>query len=95
VPLKTTPYDSADYLNTEEEIANYLNVCLEDGNPVLITKAIGTVARASDRGISQLAKDTKLGRESLYKFLSGEGNPSFATIVKVLNALHIKLTVSV
>jgi probable addiction module antidote protein len=95
MPLKTTPYDSADYLNTEEEIAEYLNVCLEDGNPALIAKAIGTVARARERGMSQLAKDTKLGRESLYKSLSGEGNPSFATIVKVLNALHIKLTVSV
>lgn len=88
---KTTPYDSAEYLKTEEDMAMYLEACFEEAgdDAAFIAKAIGIIARA--KGMTQLAKDTGLGRESLYKALSGEGNPSFATILKVTAALGIKL----
>ncbi len=88
---KTTPYDSAEYLKTDEDMALYLEACLEEAgdDAAFIAKALGTIARA--KGMTQLAKETGLGRESLYKALSGEGNPSFATILKVTNALGIKL----
>ena len=87
----TTPYDTADYLKTEEEMALYLDACFEEAgdDPAFIAAALGDIARA--RGMTQLAKDTGLGRESLYKALSGEGNPSFATILKVTAALGIQL----
>jgi probable addiction module antidote protein len=88
---KTTPYDSAKYLKTDEDMVLYLEACLEEAgdDAAFIAKALGTIARA--KGMTQLAKDTGLGRESLYKALSGEGNPSFATILKVTSALGIKL----
>ncbi len=88
---KTTPYDSAQYLKTEQDISLYFDACLEEAgdDAAFIAKALGTIARA--RGMSQLARDTGLGRESLYKALSGEGNPSFATILKVTQALGLKL----
>ncbi|MDD2893925.1 MAG: putative addiction module antidote protein [Halothiobacillaceae bacterium] len=84
-------WDSAEYLTTETDIETYLEACLEEAgdDPAFIAHALGVVARA--RGMSQLAKDTGLGRESLYKALSGEGNPSFATIIKVMKALGLKL----
>jgi probable addiction module antidote protein len=84
-------WDSAEHLNTEEDRALYLEACLEEAgdDAAFIAKALGNIACA--RGMSQLAKDTGLGRESLYKALSGEGNPSFATILKVINALGLKL----
>jgi probable addiction module antidote protein len=89
----TTPYDTADYLKTEEEMALYLDACFEEAgdDPAFIAAALGDIARA--RGMTQLAKDTGLGRESLYKALSGEGNPSFSTILKVINALGLRLAV--
>jgi len=89
--IKLRKWDSAEHLKTDEDIALYLDACLEEAgdDPAFITKALGNVARA--RGMSQLARDTGLGRESLYKALSGEGNPSFATILKVINALGVKL----
>lgn len=88
---KTTPYDSAKYLKTEEDMAANFAVCLDEAgdDAAFIASALGTIARA--RGMTQLAKDTGLGRESLYKALSGEGNPSFATILKVVNALGLRL----
>lgn len=88
---KTTPYDSAEYLKTEEDMALYFEACLEEAgdDPAFIAKALGTIARA--RGMSQLARDTGLGRESLYKALSGQGNPEFATILKVVKALGLHL----
>lgn len=88
---KTTPYDSAEYLKTEEDIAAYFAACLEEAgdDAAFLATALGTIARA--RGMTQLAKDTGLGRESLYKALSGKGNPSFATILKVMNALGLRL----
>lgn len=87
----TTPYDSADYLKTEEDMALYLEACFEEASddPAFIAKALGNIARA--RGMTQLARDTGLGREGLYKALSSEGNPSFATILKVINALGLRL----
>jgi probable addiction module antidote protein len=89
--IKLSKWDSAKYLKTEDDIAAYFAVCLEEAgdDAAFIAHALGVIARA--RGMSQLAKDTGLGRESLYKALSGEGNPSFATILKVINALGLKL----
>ncbi len=88
--IKTRRWDSAEYLQTEEQIAAYLDACFEEAgdDAAFIAKALGNVARA--RGMSQLARDTGLGRESLYKALSGEGNPSFATVLKVAQALGVR-----
>ena len=86
---KPKPYDSAEYLETTEDMAAYLEAALEDGDPRVIVHALGNIARA--RGMSQIARDTGLGRESLYKALSPEGNPEFATVLKVVQALGIKL----
>jgi probable addiction module antidote protein len=90
--IKTYPFDTADYLKSEEEMESYLNFCLEDGDPALIAYAIGAVARA--KSMTKVAKDTQLGRESLYKSLSAEGNPSFTTVLKVLTSFGLKLSVS-
>jgi probable addiction module antidote protein len=89
--VKLRKWDSSEHLKTEEDMALYFEACLEEAgdDARFITKALGTIARA--RGMSQLAKDTGLGRESLYKALSGEGNPSFATILKVTHALGLRL----
>ena len=91
--LKLSKWDSAEHLKTEEDMALYLEACFEEAgeDAAFIAKALGTIARA--RGMSQLAKETGLGRESLYKALSGDGNPSFATILKVTHALGFKLHV--
>ncbi len=86
---KTEPYDAAEYLETTEDMAAYLEAALEDGDPRVVVHALGTIARA--RGMSQIARKTGLGRESLYKALSPEGNPEFATMLKVIQALGIKL----
>ncbi|MFO0109945.1 MAG: addiction module antidote protein [Alphaproteobacteria bacterium] len=84
-------YDSAEYLKTEEDMAAYLDACFAEGgdDPAFIARALGTIARA--RGMTQLARDTGISREGLYKALSGEGNPEFATILKVMHALGIQL----
>lgn len=87
---KFSRFDAADYLKTEEEMAAYLDACVEDGDPALIAAALGDIARA--QGMSQLARDTGLTREGLYKALSGDGNPSFATVVKVAQALGLRMT---
>jgi len=89
--IKLRKWDSAEHLKTEEDMAMYLQACMEEAgdDAAFIAKALGTIARA--RGMSQLARDTGLGRESLYKALSGEGNPSFGTILKVMRALGITL----
>lgn len=83
-------YDTADYLKTDEEIMAYLETCAEENDPALMAHALGTIARA--RNMSQLARDTGLTREGLYKALSGDGNPSLATVMKVAHALGLKLT---
>lgn len=86
---KTRSYDAAEYLETPEDMAAYLEGALEDGEPAVVIQALGTIARA--RGMSQIARDTGLGRESLYKALSPDGNPEFATVLKVVRALGLKL----
>ncbi len=86
---KFAPFDSADYLTDEETIAEYLSAALEDPNPDMLLVAVKNVARA--RGISQLAQDTGLGRESLYKALAPGAKPRYDTILKVLRALGVKL----
>lgn len=91
--LGIKPLDAADYLQSDEDCALYLQACLEDapGDAVLFAKALGDVARA--RGMMQLARDTGMSREGLYKALGENGNPSFATVMKVLDALGMKLHV--
>src|SRR5271170_6962276 len=88
---KTTRYDIAEHLRTRKEMAAYLEACLEeaDGNAAFIAKALGDIARA--KGMAQVARDSGLSRESLYKALSGERNPDFDTILKVVGALGLKL----
>lgn len=87
----TRKYDVAEHLRTPEETAAYLEACLEeaDGDAALIAKALGDIARA--KGMTQVARDAGLSRESLYKALSGERSPGFDTILKVLHALGLKL----
>lgn len=89
--VKTIPWDAAEHLKTDEDMAAYLEVAIEDGDPVVISAAIGDIARA--KGMSQIARETGLGRESLYKALSPGGNPEFATILKVVRALGLKFHV--
>jgi probable addiction module antidote protein len=84
-----SPFDSADYLTDEETIAEYLSASLEDSNPDMFLTAVKNVARA--RGITQLARDTGLGRESLYKALAPGAKPRYDTVLKVLRALGVKL----
>lgn len=89
--LTTTRYDVAEHLRTPEEMAAYLEACLEEagGDASFIAKALGDIARA--KGMAQVARDSGLSRESLYKALSGERSPSFGTILKVVQALGLKL----
>ena len=91
----TSTYDVSDYLRTPEEMAAYLEACIEeaDGDVALIAKALGDIARA--QGMTKVARDAGLSRESLYKALSGERSPSFDTILKVVSALGLKLSASV
>lgn len=86
---KTRKWDAADTLDTPERIALYLEAAFEGGDPSLIAAAIGDAARA--RGMSQIASETGLTREALYRALSDAGNPEFATILKVLAALGLRL----
>ena len=83
-------YDTADYLQSEEEIAAYLEAVMEEGDPALIAAALGDIAKALNN--SQLARDVGMSREGLYKALSGEGNPTFSTITKVAKALGLKFS---
>ena len=88
---KTRPWDPAEHLADAEDMAAYLEAALEDGDPRLVAAALGDIARA--KGMSQLARDTGLSRESLYKALSGERAPAFDTILKILTALGLQLRV--
>ena len=87
----TTRYDVAEHLRTPKEMAAYLEACLEeaDGDAAFIAKALGDIARA--KGMAQIARDTGLSRESLYKALSGQRSPGFDTILKVIEALGLRL----
>ncbi|APD47899.1 putative addiction module antidote protein [Synechococcus sp. SynAce01] len=95
--MKTTTslYDVAEHLRTPEDMAAYLEACIEeaDGDAVFIAKALGDIARA--QGMTQVARDSGLSRESLYRALSGERSPSFDTILKVVTALGLKLSAGV
>jgi probable addiction module antidote protein len=88
---KTSKYDVAEHLRTPEEMAAYLEACLEEakGDAAFIAKALGDIARA--KGMTQVARDAGLSRESLYKALSGERSPGFDTIIKVISALGLEL----
>ncbi|HLH24568.1 MAG TPA: addiction module antidote protein [Chloroflexota bacterium] len=86
---QTRPWDVAEHLETPEDMAAYLDAALEDGDPALVAAALGDIARA--RGMTVVAREAGLGRESLYKALSAEGNPELATVLKVVRALGLKL----
>lgn len=86
---KTLPWDPAQHLESEEDMAAYLEAALAEGDPALVAAALGDIARA--KGMTQLARETGLGRESLYKALSPSGNPELATVMKVVAALGLKL----
>ena len=85
---RTTPWDAAEHLETEEDMALYQEAALEEGDPALVAAALGDIVRA--KGMSEIARETGLGRESLYKALSPEGNPEFATVLKVIRALGLR-----
>ena len=89
---KATTWDAADYLETEADIAAYLNAAFEDGDTSGIAAALGDVARA--KGMTQLSKETGITRDGLYKALSPAGNPSLDTVQKVVRAFGLKLDVS-
>ena len=84
-------WDASEYLTSEQDAIDYLDAAAETGDPKLMQAAIGDVAKA--RGMGQIAKEAGVGRESLYKSLSRDGNPSFATILKVVHALGGRLTI--
>jgi probable addiction module antidote protein len=92
---KTAPYDVAEFLETPEEMAAYLEACIQvsDGDAAFIAKALGDIARA--KGMTKVARETGLSRESLYKALSGDRSPCFDTILKVISALGLQLSASV
>jgi probable addiction module antidote protein len=91
--MKLRNWDSAEHLKTPEDMALYLEACIDEAgdDSAFIAKALGVIARS--HGMTQISKETGLGRESLYKALSGDGNPSFDTILKVTKALGLKLRV--
>jgi len=87
--ITTSLWDASAHLETDEDMVLYLEAALEDGDPALISAVLGDIARA--KGMAQIAEKTGLGRTSLYKALSPEGHPDFATVLKVINALDMKL----
>jgi probable addiction module antidote protein len=92
VALKTTPFDPSEHLDDSESIAAYLDEAIATGDPRLIAKTLGVIARA--RGMTQIAQETGLSRESLYRALSDDGNPEFSTLLAVVSALGLQLTVT-
>ena len=86
---ETRPWNAEDYLSTEADVVAYVDAAFEDGDPALIAAALGDVARA--KGMTKVAAEAGLGRESLYKALSPGGNPELATVVKVMRALGLRL----
>ena len=89
---RTRPWDPAEHLKTDEDMAAYLNIALEEGDLALILATLGDIARA--QRMAMVAQETGLGRESLYKSLSANGNPEFATVLKVVRALGLRLQVA-
>jgi probable addiction module antidote protein len=90
MPLETTPWDSAEFLTSPERIAAYLEVVFEDGDPAMITKALGDVARA--KGMTQIARKAGVTREALYKALTPDGDPRLSTFLGVIKALGMKVS---
>lgn len=90
--IETRPFDAANYLNTPEDVAAWLDAWLEDGTAEEIRSALGTVARS--RGISALARETGLSREALYKALGENGNPTLDTLMKITKALGLRLSLA-
>ena len=88
--MKTTVFDEADYLKTEEDIAAYVTEALATGETAVIAHALGVIART--RGMSRIASQTGLSRESLYRALSAEGNPEFTTVLRIMEAMGLRLT---
>lgn len=88
--VETQAYDAADYLDTPEMIAAYLEAAFESDDPAAISEAIGNVARA--KGMTAVAREAGLSRESLYRALSADGRPEFATVLKVLHVLGLRIT---
>ncbi len=86
---KTTIWDPAEYLDTPEAMAAYLEAALEEDDSALLAAALGDIARA--KGMAQIAKDTGLARESLYRSLSQEGNPTLSTVLKIIASLGLKM----
>jgi probable addiction module antidote protein len=86
---RTKSWDAAEHLKNDEDMVAYLEAALEDGDPALVAAALGDIARA--KGMTEIAREAGLGRESLYKALSPGGNPEFATILKVIRALGLRL----
>ncbi len=87
--MKTTPFDAADYLETEEDVAAYLTEALATGDTAVVALALGAIART--RGMTRIARATGLSRESLYRALSADGNPEFATVLRILEAVGLRL----
>lgn len=90
--LETIPWDAADGLDTPESIAAYLEAIFEDGDPALITAGLGDIARS--KGMTKVARDAGVTREALYKALSAEGDPRLSTLLGVVRALGLTLTVA-
>ena len=88
--VNVSAWDASEYLETEEDIAAYLNAVVEEGDPALLQAALGDVAKA--RGMTSVARDAGVSRESLYKSLSASGNPSFHTVSKVSRALGLQMS---
>ena len=90
--IKTRKWDLADHIKTEEDIVAYLDAALEDGDPALVAAILGDIARS--KGMAKVAKRSGLGRESLYKALSKSGNPRLDSLLKIVNALGLKLKIA-
>ncbi len=90
--IKTSPLDISEYLEDDADMVAYLQAVLEENDPVLLRLALGDIAKA--KGMSDIAKQVGVNRQSLYKSLSEDGNPAYDTIAKVITALGMKLTVS-
>lgn len=91
--VPTRPYDSADCIDTPEAAAAYLEAALEDGDPQIIASTLGDIARS--KGMATIADKTGLAREALYKSLSADGNPRLTTLVSVLKAMGLRLSITV
>lgn len=90
---ETRPWDPAEHLESMEDIAAYLAAALDDGDPGLVAAVLGDIARA--KGMTEIARQTGLGRQNLYKALAPDGHPEFSTVMKVIQSLGLRLTVTV